>query len=222
VPTPVDLIVPLKSPRTGKSRLRGAVGDGAHAALVLALAADTVAAAAGLVRRVLVVAADPAAVEPLQDVGAEIVGEHGTDDEDGLNAALRRGEHLLRADDPDAVVGALQADLPALRQAEFAAALAEAGGRRAFVADWAGTGTTLLLSAPAGALDPSFGSGSARAHAASGAVPLLTAAPTLRRDVDTPEDLRQAGGLGLGKQTSALLAEQRWPGEPETSVRGRR
>ncbi|MTD55379.1 2-phospho-L-lactate guanylyltransferase [Amycolatopsis sp. RM579] len=201
---PVDLIVPMKPPRLGKSRLRGAVDDALHPALVLALASDTVAAAAALARRVLVVATDPGAVAALADVGAEIVSEDGAAD---LNAALRRGEALLRADDPDAVLGALQADLPALRPEDLAGAITEAAGRRAFAADWEGTGTTLLLSAPGGPLLPRFGPGSAVAHAGTGAVALGLAAPGLRRDVDTAADLAHAEALGLGKRTGALLYE---------------
>ncbi|NKQ56304.1 2-phospho-L-lactate guanylyltransferase [Amycolatopsis sp. K13G38] len=199
---PVDLIVPLKPPHTGKSRLRGAVADRVHPALVLALAADTLAAAVPVVRRVLVVASDPAAVAGLAGLGADVVGDDGAPD---LNAALRHGERLLRAEDAGSVIGALQADLPALRTDEFAAALAEAGDDRAFASDWEGTGTTLLLSAPGGALDPRFGPRSADAHRDSGAAPLRLAAPTLRRDVDTPADLAHARRLGLGERTAALL-----------------
>ncbi|WP_407652558.1 2-phospho-L-lactate guanylyltransferase [Amycolatopsis cynarae] len=208
MPTPVDLIVPLKAPRAGKSRLRGAVDDAVHPALVLALASDTVAAAVAVARRVVVVAAEPETVTPLKEFGVEILAESGPGD---LNSALRQGELLLRADDPAAVIGALQADLPALRPADLTAAIAEAPGRRAFVADWAGTGTTLLLSAPGGSLDPWFGAGSARAHAVSGAVALRAPAPGLRRDVDTPADLAQARDLGLGPATAALLGEREQP-----------
>nr|WP_167108658.1 2-phospho-L-lactate guanylyltransferase [Amycolatopsis granulosa] len=193
----------MKQPTVGKSRLRGAVDERDHAALVLALAWDTLAAAtAAGVRRVLVVAADPAAVAGLRRPGVEIVGEDGPGD---LNSALRQGEALLRERDPAAVVGAVQADLPALRPAELAAAFAEAAGRRAFTADAEGTGTTLLLSAAGGPLDPRFGPGSAAAHAASGAVALGLAAPSLRRDVDTPADLARAGELGVGERTRAVL-----------------
>ncbi|GLY66983.1 2-phospho-L-lactate guanylyltransferase [Amycolatopsis taiwanensis] len=199
---PVDLIVPLKPPRLGKTRLRGAVDEPAHADLVLALAADTLSAALSVVRRILVVAADPAAVAPLRRLGVEITREDRPGD---LNAALRHGEALLRADDPASVIGAIQADLPALRSGELAAALAEAAGRRVFVADADGTGTTLLLSAPGGPLDPEFGAGSADAHAGSGAIALHTAAPTLRRDVDTPADLARAEELGVGRWTAAVL-----------------
>lgn len=200
----MDLIVPMKPPRLGKSRLRGAVEDALHPALVLALASDTIAAAAQVARRVLVVAADPGAVAPLAELGAEIVGEDGAGD---LNSALRRGAALLRADDPDSALGALQADLPALRPEDLAAAFAEAADRRVFVADWEGTGTTLLLSAPGAGLLPRFGPGSARAHIETGAVPLGLAAPRLRRDVDTAADLAHAETLGLGKRTGALLYE---------------
>jgi 2-phospho-L-lactate guanylyltransferase len=206
----VDLILPMKPPRIGKSRLRGApdypTGDDEHAELVLALACDTVAAAtsAAGVRRVLVVASDPAAVEALREYGAEIIREPRVT---GLNAALRHGESVLRRADPASVVGALQADLPALRAEDLAAALAEAGGRRAFTADRQGTGTTLLLSAPAAPLDPRFGVGSAFAHTESGARPLELSAESLRSDVDTPGDLAHARTLGLGERTSAVLGE---------------
>ena len=201
----MDLIVPMKHPSAGKSRLRGAVEAQRHARLVLALASDTLAAvtSAARVRRVLLVAADPAAVAVLAELGVELVAESGQ----GLNAALRQGEALLRADDPGGVVGALQADLPALRAGDLSDALAEAAGRRAFVADRQGTGTTLLLSAPGAALSPYFGSGSARAHESSGAVALGAPLESLRSDVDTPDDLAHVCGLGVGKHTAALLGD---------------
>jgi 2-phospho-L-lactate/phosphoenolpyruvate guanylyltransferase len=202
----VDLIVPMKPPRVGKSRLRGAVDEPAHPDLVLALAADTLTAAARVVRRILVVATDPPAVASLRRLGVEVADDGGTSD---LNSALRHGEALLRAGDPESVVGALQADLPALRSDELTAALAEAGGRRAFVADAEGTGTTLLLSAPGEPLEPRFGTGSALAHTGTGATALAAPLPTLRRDVDTPADLARAEELGLGGWTVAILGERR-------------
>jgi 2-phospho-L-lactate guanylyltransferase len=204
----VDVIVPMKPPHAGKSRLRGApgtpTGAGGHAELVLALAEDTLRAAvsAAGVRRVLVVGADPDALGGLRELGVEVASEQGAG---GLNAALRHGEALLRGDDPATVVAALQADLPALRSVELAEALAEAADRRAFVADRHGTGTTLLISAPGAPLAPQFGSDSARSHAGSGAVALSLRAATLRSDVDTPSDLVHASSLGLGLSTATLL-----------------
>ncbi|WP_103335507.1 2-phospho-L-lactate guanylyltransferase [Amycolatopsis sp. CA-126428] len=205
----VDLVVPMKHPRDGKSRLRGAVEADRHPGLVLALAADTLAAvaASARVRRVLLVAADPEAVAKLGELGGfgvEIVAEPA---EKTLNAAFRHGEALLKADDPAAVVGALQADLPALRAVDLTAAIAEAAGTRAFVADRQGTGTTLLLAAPGEPLDPRFGPGSARLHAASGAIALSQPLPTLRSDVDTPDDLAHVRALGVGKHTAAHLGD---------------
>ncbi|MFI9454002.1 2-phospho-L-lactate guanylyltransferase [Amycolatopsis sp. NPDC052450] len=194
----------MKRPAEGKSRLRGAVVPGRHAELVLALAFDTLAAATSAdgVRRVLVVAADPASVAELAELGVEIVTEPSRG---GLNAALRHGEELLRRDTPAGLVGALQADLPALRTEDLTAALAEAAGRRAFVADRQGTGTTLLLAGAGRRLEPRFGEGSARAHTASGATPLTIAAESLRADVDTADDLAHVRTLGAGKRTSTLL-----------------
>lgn len=202
----MDIVVPIKRLDRAKSRLRGAASD--HDELVLALLLDTVTAASRTpgVRRVLVVCEDeraPAALDRTDLPGVDCVDERGLP---GLNAALDFGAGVLRKHSRRGVVAALQADLPALRSAELAVALAEAGGRRAFCADHAGTGTTLLLSAPGGPLEPRFGAGSAAAHAAGGAVPIVASLPSLRCDVDTPADLATAGVLGLGAHTARLLA----------------
>ncbi|QFZ22828.1 2-phospho-L-lactate guanylyltransferase [Saccharothrix syringae] len=194
----VDLVVPVKTLDRAKSRLVG-VGP-ARSALALAFALDTIGAALPAVRTVLAVTSDPAVVLELRALGVESVAGP-----EGLNEALGFGFDVLRGRDPDSVVGALQADLPALRTAELAAALAAARGR-AFCPDRQGTGTTLLLSAPGEPLSPAFGVGSAEAHAASGATPLTGPWPSLRHDVDTAEDLALAStALGVGRRTAALL-----------------
>ncbi|HZG89343.1 MAG TPA: 2-phospho-L-lactate guanylyltransferase [Pseudonocardia sp.] len=213
----VDLVVPVKALHVAKSRLRGAADGGlgepaAHARLALALAHDTVAAvrACPRVRHLLVVSSDPVVAAELAAYGVEVLPEEHVA---GLNAAYRRGAAALRGRDPAAVVGALQADLPAVRPDELCGALeaatalfAAGAATRAFVADAEGTGTTLLLAAPGTPLDPLFGAGSAARHAASAAVPLSGEWPGLRRDVDTSDDLRGAADLGLGPHTRAVLA----------------
>ncbi|GAA1822543.1 2-phospho-L-lactate guanylyltransferase [Planosporangium flavigriseum] len=206
-------MIPVKSLARAKSRLLGAadsgVGDaGAHATLVLAMVTDTVRAAlhADTVRRVVVVTPDP-----LVALAAEREGARALCDEPagGLNAALRYGASVLRADDPGAVIGALQADLPALRPTELSAAIAAAAGRRAFCPDRQGGGTTLLLGARGGTLRPHFGPGSAAAHLATGALLLAGPWPTVGSDVDSEDDLRDAYRLGLGEHTAGVLARAR-------------
>lgn len=194
------VVVPVKRLAGAKSRLRGALPGVPHHELALALVLDTLAAAleSPAVAEVLVVTDDAEVGRHARTLGARVVPDApGT----GLNPAFRHGA-ALAAGRP---VAALAGDLPALRPGELADALA-AARVRAFVADAAGTGTT-LLAAPRGVpLDPWFGAGSALAHARSGAVPLAGAWPSLRRDVDTAADLRAATGLGLGVHTTALLA----------------
>lgn len=205
-----SLVVPAKRLAVAKTRLRPVTADlpdpgAAHADLVLALLGDTVAAALGCpsVRRLLVVTDDPAARRLVRRLGAGTVAD---EPDEGLNPALAHGAAGLRGP-----VAALSSDLPALRPEELGAALAAAedaareGRPRTFVADEGGIGTTLLtaLGVP---LDPRFGPGSAAAHAAAGALPLTVAVPTLRRDVDTADDLAAAGRLGTGPRTTAALA----------------
>jgi 2-phospho-L-lactate guanylyltransferase len=211
----VDLVVPIKPLAVAKSRLRGAADRGigdrkAHARLAMALALDTVAAVrtARSVRHLLVVSSDPVVTAELGVGGVEVVPDGPVA---GLNAAYERGATHLRERDPGVVVGALQADLPALRPAELdaavgaALALFGAGLKRVFVPDAQGTGTAFLLAAAGAPLDPRFGEGSAWRHEESGACRLEGDWPGLRRDVDTPDDLRDAADLGLGRHTCHVM-----------------
>ncbi|WP_243792630.1 2-phospho-L-lactate guanylyltransferase [Saccharopolyspora gloriosae] len=200
----VSLLVPIKPLHLAKSRLRGDRPAAQHADLVSAVAHDTVDAARRTpgVRAVLVVTSDPRLAESFAADGVEVVPD---DPGAGLNPALEHGERVLRSRGT-ARIGALQADLPALRPVELAAALVQAGPDRAFSADHLGTGTTLLLAGVGGALTPRFGPGSAAAHASSGARTLDGGWESLRCDVDTAADLRRATGIGLGERTMAWLA----------------
>ena len=200
-----SVVVPAKRLDVAKTRLRPLTAGRedareVHRELVLALLADTVAAALACpaVGALLVVTDDVAAASVASGLGARVVAD---EPDRGLNAAL---EHGVRSA-PGPAVAALSSDLPALRAEELAGALAAAAGvPRAFVADAQGTGTT-LLTAVGGELRPRFGSGSAGAHLAGGAVALTGAWPGLVHDVDTEADLRAALRLGTGARTAGLV-----------------
>jgi len=200
-------VVPVKRLAVAKSRL-AAYGEQARRDLALAFAADVVAAALGcaLVEQVLVVTDDPDAATALGALGARVAPD---DPDAGLNPALEHGAELLRAGHPDLGVVTVSSDLPALTSEDLRAALtAVPAGGRAFVADSAGTGTTLLAASAPATLSPSYGPGSRERHLAGGAVELSGPA-ALRRDVDTPEDLRDALLLGVGARTAGVAATLR-------------
>jgi 2-phospho-L-lactate guanylyltransferase len=204
-----SLVIPVKTLVAAKTRLAAATGPH-RTRLAVAVACDTVAAALScpLVARVIVVTADPAAAGPLTALGAEVVH----DPDRGLNTALRTGAaHAVRIAPGDGV-GALQADLPALRPAELATALARAAEfDQSFVPDALDVGTTFYGIRPGRPFTPRFGGESRAKHLAGGAKELCTEdIDSVRRDVDTPDDLRAAIALGLGRHTAAVVAEL-WP-----------
>jgi 2-phospho-L-lactate guanylyltransferase len=208
-----SVLLPVKVLARAKSRLAELAGP-YRAELALALACDTVAAvrACEAAARVIVITDDQVAATALSELGAVIVPD---EPRDGLNAALRHGARYAAARWPGpepglgAGLAALSADLPALRPAELARALSAATAwPNSFVADAAGDGTTMYAAAPGAAFRPAFGLASRARHAAGGAAELsLAGVPGLRRDVDTPEDLRDAAGLGLGPRSAPLAAE---------------
>lgn len=208
-----SLVVPLKPLALAKSRLAPAAGA-VRPALALAFAVDTVTAALACpeVTDVTVVTDDPTAGRELARLGAFVVPDRPAA---GLNAALRHGAERVRDRRPYAPVAALNGDLPALRADELAGVLrAGAGaGERAFLADAAGVGTTLLSAGPGVPLSPAFGGPSRARHLASGAREItLTDVPSVRQDVDTLDDLRAALALGVGVRTAPLFAALVPPG----------
>ncbi|MGH3411554.1 MAG: 2-phospho-L-lactate guanylyltransferase [Marmoricola sp.] len=194
------VLVPVKPWAHAKTRLT--THDGARRrALVEGFARDVVASAAGCrrVAAVYVVTAQPGFAPD----GARTLPDLGRGD---LNAALSAADEHVRTENPWAAVAALCADLPCLLPDDLAVALDESAGRRGFVADLAGTGTTLLVAAPGAPLVPMFGAGSARAHEDHGARPVLAEVATLRLDVDTGDDLDLAVRRGVGPNTAGALA----------------
>ena len=202
-----SVLMPVKVLAEAKSRLAGLAGA-RRAELALALASDTVTAVLGsdAVARVVVITDDQVAALALAALGALVVPD---EPRAGLNAALRHGAAYAAASWPGEGIAALSADLPALRPEQVGRALrAAAAWPTAFVADAAGDGTTLYTAAPGAAFRPAFGLASRARHAADGAVELgLDGIPGLRRDVDTPSDLRDAAALGLGPHSMPLAAE---------------
>jgi 2-phospho-L-lactate guanylyltransferase len=184
-----SVLMPVKVLSEAKSRLAGLAGP-RRGELALAVACDTVTAVmrTDQAARAIVITDDPVAASVLRELGAQVIAAHSW---------------------PASGTAALSADLPALRPAELARALSAAAlWPNAFVADAAGDGTTLYTAAPGVAFRPAFGLASRARHAAGGAAELeLTDIPGLRRDVDTPADLRGAVELGLGARTAPLATE---------------
>ena len=220
------VLLPVKVLARAKSRLAVLAGE-RRRELALALAADTVAAAAACpeVARVMVITSDAVAGPLLAALGAVTVPDEpagrlagpasfdaaGPGVQEALNAALRHGAAEAVRRWPGTGLAALTADLPALRPAELSAALRRAGaapGAASFVPDAARVGTTLYAVPPGRTFQPLFGGASRARHAASGATELAGDDLTgLRRDVDTPDDLRAALALGAGPRTTVLAGE---------------
>lgn len=193
------VVVPVRDPRTGKSRL------GAGPELNTAIAYDTVSAALHCpeVKELLLVTDDP------WWIGADLRAAPRLSvlvhPEPGLNPAVRAGLREAAAGAP-ARAAVMLGDLPGLRPEDLSLALRAAADVPAgMLADRQGAGTTLLTGVRHGV---HFGPDSAARHRRAGHRELpLSPASTVRWDVDTPEDLeRAAAQIGLGPRTRRLLA----------------
>lgn len=208
------VVVPVKDARRGKSRLSGVLEPGARAALVRAMALDTLDAvlACDAVARLLVVTGDAevgaaATRLPRTAVLPEPPAHEGDGPWSALDRAVSAGADRARAEAPTAPVAALLGDLPALDPSDLGRALTAAARHPlAVLPDADGTGTVLLTAGPGQPLRPRFGSGSAAAHADLGHVVLdLPVGAALRHDVDVPADLADLERRGVTGRTGALL-----------------
>jgi 2-phospho-L-lactate guanylyltransferase len=195
--------MPVKRLEIAKTRL-GLDPEG-RAELALAMAMDTALACGQTpqVAVVVVVSDDARAAAALASAGAVVVAD---EPDAGLNPALVHGAEAAARIEPDAGVATVASDLPCLRTAELAAVLGLATNHAsAAVADASGVGTTLLATRAGTVFKPEFGAESFARHIAAGAADLTArAGASLRRDVDTMEDLRAALELGCGPHTAAV------------------
>jgi 2-phospho-L-lactate guanylyltransferase len=202
-----SVLIPVKVLAQAKTRLTSFDAD-RRSRLVLAMAADTVAAAlqAESVATVLVVTNDAVVREVAAELGAVVLADAPGA---GLNEALCYGAGYVQDRWPGRGRCGLAGDLPAIRPAELTGVLAVAAGLgMAFVPDADGTGTALYAAAPGSPFRPRFGPASRRQHLKDGAAEIRTdpagaALTGLRRDVDTVGDLRAAAAIGLGPRTKA-------------------
>lgn len=199
------VVVPVKVLSQAKSRIH-VEPPSARSALALAFALDMLEAVSlcPSVRGAIVVTDEPVVRgHCCHDSNQFWVADPGSD----LNAAIVRGVGAGELLFPTAAVAVVMADLPALRPYELSSALEAARAHQlAYVADAAGSGTTLLAGRTPEDLLPSFGPASASRHEDLGAVGITTSIPTLRRDVDTHQDLEEALTMGVGRWTRAAAA----------------
>lgn len=199
------VVVPVKPPARGKSRLTG-MSETHRRDLAEAFARDTIAAALGAasVHQVLAVTDDFRLADALAATGCSVLPDGVSQD---LNATLVQAAAEVGRRWPALRPVVLCADLPALRPQDLDAVLAAVGPGPAFVPDLQGSGTTLYTSALAD-FAPSFGPGSAAAHRAAGALE-LDAAAGLRQDVDEAADLGRVLTLGVGPHTARVTGRRR-------------
>jgi len=186
------VVVPVKPPTLGKSRLTVPGVD--RTALARAIALDTIEAAAA-VADVVVISADTSIDVP----GVRVMPEPAPR---GIAAALSTVLPGL----PEERRAVLLGDLPGLESSDLDEALTLAESvRLGAVPDDEREGTT-LVTAREGELPAAFGPSSWRRHLAAGFVELpVRPESTLRRDVDRPEHL-----VGrLGPRTRAVLRRRR-------------
>lgn len=196
----VDLVIPVKHRRRAKTRLPAPVGVD-HAALALAMALDTVAAAARCEGVRVFVVTDDERLPALLPPNVVVVPDSGG----GLNGAIRAGLQAAALAGPRAAQATIPADLPALRTTELHAALTAIGCRGAgFVPDARELGTVLLAGRQ---VQPHFGERSAASHREAGYPQVLIEAPGLRWDADDEEALAYCRSIGVGRHTRAVLQD---------------
>lgn len=201
-----QVLVPVKTLDLAKSRLE--LVAPMRRTLAMAMLHDVAEACtqADGVGAVTIVSADDEALDVPATASLRCRG-------DDLNDDLATAIAATRTALPEVGIAIVVADLPTLRASDLVSVLdASPRDRASFVAGRDGGTTVLIL--PAGIdIEPRFGPGSAARHG-SVAVAYADAAPGVRCDVDSMDDLNEAARLGVGRHTVAWLREMRRAAAP--------
>jgi len=191
------VIVPIRQLHAGKSRLE--VTTRADFALAFLCDVMTALNRCSQVGPIVVVSPDPA-LERILDYPVVL------DDASGLDEAVEAGRQFIAERGHIGPTAVILPDLPAIDPTELGAMLTLARHvDRGFVPDADGAGTTTATAVRNELLRTAFGEGSACRHRRLGYREIRLPMPTLRRDVDTLDDLGQAVTLGVGAHTASLL-----------------
>jgi 2-phospho-L-lactate guanylyltransferase len=185
------LLAPVKPLAEAKSRLAPVLTSQARAALMRDLLNRTLALAAQsrLFTQLLVISRDPAVWELAHESGAAALAEEGND----LNSALHQGRSYAQQRGAAGLL-IIPADLPLLTVADLHALCSLASVGDGFVVSPSQDGGTnaLHLRLPS-SLPFCFGEDSFARHLtvarAGGLAPVTYDSPTLRMDLDWPQDL---------------------------------
>jgi 2-phospho-L-lactate guanylyltransferase len=185
------LLAPVKPLAEAKSRLAPVLSARARAALMRNLLNHTLtlAAQSHLFAQLLVISRDPAVWEQARLFGAAVLVEEGND----LNSALHQGrEYALRCGAGSLLI--IPADLPLLTVADLQALCSVASvGDGIVVSPSQDGGTNALHLRLPSDLPFCFGEGSFARHLSAartaGLAPVTYDSPTLRMDLDWPQDL---------------------------------
>lgn len=183
-----SVVVLAKDTRTAKTRLSLAPEDARRLALRLAATTVRSCLAAETVEAVLVVTSDPDIARDASAAGAQVVAERRPL---GMDRAAALGRRRALAARPASAVAVIVADLPELRPGDVDTFVREflVAQRPMFVPDMDGAGTTCVIHGHGPWPGVSFGRGSAGRHMELGYVRSADAPPSLRRDLDTADDL---------------------------------
>lgn len=185
------LLLAVRPPAEGKSRLGGALSEGDRISLNYSMFRHVFSVVSEVFppSHIIVVSRSPELLEEVRAYGADPLIETGS----GLNAALEQGARHAIARGAEALA-AISSDLPSLT-AEDVRALIEAPVPVAIATDRLHQGTNALAMRPPGAIPFRFGVDSLAAHleAARGAglQAQVIERPGLARDIDTPADLAE-------------------------------
>lgn len=197
------VVVPLRSPGDGKTRLAPALDRPTRARLAAAMLTDVVTAVRGAGLSVVVAAGGPAAVHAAAAIGVEVVED--PPDVRSLDDVIAHAQRRLSGTGGLLVV---QGDLPLLTSEDVRAVCEDAAP--VVLAPTDDGGTSALLRRPADVMDTAFGPGSADAHArlarAAGVSPRIVHRAGLALDVDVLADLRSLGAAA-GPATAAVVAD---------------
>ena len=199
------VLVPVKPPALGKSRLAG-LPDEQRTALATAFARDTVAAAlaASRVAEVMVVTDDAAFAALAAADGCATLPDGVTGD---LNASLVQAALEAGRRWPSYAVAAVCADLPALRAEDLDTALADGAGRRHRLRGGRAAARAPRRTPRGRRRCSTRGSGRARGTPTPAPVPWRSSGDlaSLRQDVDDVGDLGRAMVLGVGPHTADAM-----------------